>query len=101
MKSIEENTERLDLLQKTLEIEQRQQKRLMDLARQKQREKEEAERRKLFDATNTAAPTAATLDQDEVQSRQLIDEVAKTSPPNAPVVRVLTNINGNFMILIL
>lgn len=52
MKCIEENTERMGFLKKTLELEQRQKQRLIDISIQKEKDFEEAKRIKLFDGTH-------------------------------------------------
>lgn len=95
MKSIEENTERMDLLEKTLEVEEKQKKRLLDLTLQKEKELEKAHQNKLFEGNYST--NASVLDEEENQRKQLIDAMVSNNSntsSNGPVVRVLTNIQG-------
>ena len=94
MHSIQENTEKLDLLERTLLVEHKQKKRLEAIAIEKQKEIEEAHRRQMLEGFTNS--TAAVLDQEEVQRKELMDSMVRDSTPsNAPVVKILTNINGN------
>lgn len=89
--SIEENTERLDLLQKTVLLEEKQKKRLRDLAIQKEKEVEEANRRKLYEASTPSS----VLDHEERQRKELVDEMVQNSTPSlTPVVKVMSNMQG-------
>ena len=89
---IEENTEKLDLLEKTLLIEEKQKKRLQGIMSQNEKEKEEAARIQLFEGNN--ATTMSMLDQEESQRKELMDGLIRNSTPNAPVVKVLNSIQG-------
>ena len=94
MKCIEEHNERLDLLQKTLLVEERQKKRLLDLNIEKHNEIEEANQRKLYEG-NTNLTTTSMMDQEDSHSQQLLDEMAKASSTiNDPAVKVMTYVQG-------
>ena len=96
MQCIAENTERLDLLQKTLTVEQRQRKRLSDLSLEKQKEDEEAQRLSLYEA-NSSPPSV--LDQEDGIRKQLVEEMVKSSTPAiAPVVKCLSNVQGTILL---
>ena len=96
MKTIEENTERLDLLQRTLLLEERQNKRLIELSTQKEKEIENDQRKQMYEGYTNSTTTISKLDQEEAQRKLLVDEMVKTSTPsNAPTVKVLTNLQGN------
>ena len=96
MKCIEENTERMDLLEKTLQVEEKQKKRLLDLTLQREKDQEKANLSKLHEG-NMSASTSM-LDQEDAQRKHLVDEmVSNTTPSNAPVVRVLTNLQGIYI----
>ena len=91
-KCIEENTERLDLLEKSLAVELRQKKRLLDICVEKQRGEEESERQKLYEGNSS---TASLLDQEDAQRKELFDAmVQKTTLSIEPVVKVLSNVQG-------
>lgn len=97
MQSIEENSERLDLLQKTLEVEQSQKKRLLNESVRKTKEQEEENRLKLFAGSTSTPPS--TLNHEEAHSKELVDAMVQNSSPSlAPVVKVLTNVQGNLKI---
>lgn len=91
---IEENTEQLDLLQKTLEVEQRQKNRLLQISLQKERENENEKRKNLLDGTSTT--TNSLLDQEDTTRKELVQAMVENSNQcNGPVVKVLTNLQGN------
>lgn len=93
-KCIEENTERLDLLTKTLLVEERQKKRLQELSMKEQKESEEANRRQLFEGTNPNTPPSI-LDQEEANRKELMTEMIRhSSPSDGPAIKVLNNIQG-------
>ena len=93
MKLIEENTEQLDLLERTLIVEEKQKKRLQALALQKQQENEDFQRRQLFEG-HTTTPTTV-LEQEEAQRKELLDTMVRESThSNGTVVKVLTNLHG-------
>lgn len=96
MVCIEENTERLDLLQKTLEVEERQRKRLEDIKIKMENDFEETQRRSLYEGYTTCTTAASIMDQEDADRRQLMEEMVRHSTPsNAPTVKVLTNVQGN------
>lgn len=93
MKSIEENTEKLDLLERTLTLENNQKKRLQAIALKKQQELDESNRRDLFEGHTTS--TAALLNQEESHRKELMDTMIRESTSsNSTVVKVLTSVNG-------
>ena len=92
MTCIEENTERLDLMQKTLAVEEKQKKRLMEASIQKEQELQQANIMQLFEGNSTAD---SVLNQEEAHRKQLVDHMLKnTSPSIAPVVKVVNNVQG-------
>lgn len=93
---IEENTERLDLLQKTLAVEIKQSKRLQDIKVQMQKDIAETQRKRLYEGYSASTTTASILDQEDAERRQLLEELAKNSTSSdAPTVKVLNNVQGN------
>lgn len=94
MKCIEENTERLDFLQRCLEVEEKQRKRLLEISNNKKKEMEEVKQNQIYD--NNSTSTTEMLDQEDAIRKTLVEEMVKTSTPsNAPIVKVLTNLQGN------
>ena len=99
MKCIEEYTERLDLLERTLAVEEKRRKRLLELSLAQQKEREKAQRLELIEGNPTSN---SLLNQEDTQRKQLVDNmVQNSSPSNGPIVKVLTNVQGNVLILIL
>ena len=99
MKCIEENTERLDLLQKTLLLEEKQKKRLLDLSLEKKNEIVAGNLQKLYEGNNSTniSNTTNILDREEAQAKELVNYMVQNSTPSiAPVVKVLTNVQGIF-----
>lgn len=95
MQSIEENSERLTLLQKTLSVEHRQKKRLLDISIQKERQLEQANTAKLLEGYTNCTTTDSILDQEDALRKTLVDAMVKNSTPSdAPTVKVLTNMQG-------
>lgn len=95
MKSIEENSERLDLIQKTYLLEQKQKKRLLDLAIQKEREIAEANQKKLYDGTTSSN---SLLDQEDAHRKELFQAMNNSSTTAlTPVIRVLNNFQGKLI----
>ena len=95
MKCIEENSERLDLLQKTLSLEEKQKKRMLDLTIQKEMEIESANQLKLYDGAT--ATSNSILDQEDTIRKQLAESMNQSSTTAlTPVVRVLNNVQGNY-----
>ena len=91
---IEETTEKLDLLERTLIVENKQRNRLEALSLQKQKKNEEDDRKQLLDGHTTTPP--AILDQEDAQRKVLVEAMIRESTPsNGPVVKVLTNVHGN------
>lgn len=92
MKSMEENYERLDLLQKTLSLEEKQKKRLLETTIQKERELEKEQHLKLYDGTTT---NSSILDQEDSIRKELGQSMNQSSTTAlTPVVRVLNNVHG-------
>ena len=84
MKCIEENSECLDLLSKTLEVEQKQKKRLIEIGIEKE--------------NNIEVPNKnSILEEEEAQRKSLMDALLRTDTPSTgSVVKILTNIQGKF-----
>lgn len=96
MKCIEENSERLNLMEKTLLLEQKQKKRMIDLTKQEEKDIETATRRRLYDGYSSNV-NSSILDQEEAQRKELVKEMVETSTPLIePAVRVLQNVQGKF-----
>lgn len=94
MTYIEENTERLDLMVKTLALEEKQKKRLLEASMQQQKEKEESNRFQLYEG-NTNSTTTSMLQQEEAHRKELIDVMQQNvTPATAPIVRVVANVQG-------
>ena len=80
-------------MEKAREVEVKQRQRLQNISMQRQSLIEQTNRLRLFEENNTTA--ASILDQEDAQRKQLVDVMVRESTPsNAPVVRVLTNIQG-------
>ena len=95
-KLIEECSEKLDLLEKTLKIEEKQKKRLSDMTMEKEKEKERARTNQLYEGTLTTS--AAILDQEERHRKELVEDMVKNATSsNTPVVRCITNVQGILM----
>lgn len=92
MKCIEENTERLDFLQKSLEVEEKQKKRLLDISLEKKKEMEEAQTKQIYHGFSNSTMTM--FDQEEAIRKSLVEDMIKTAP-HTPTVKVLTNLQGN------
>lgn len=92
---IEENTEKLDLLERTLAVEEKQKKRFEQMIKEKEKEKEEALRRQLYEGSTASMSSSSILDKEDDQRKALMDALVRESSSNAPVVKVLTNIQGN------
>ena len=91
MQSIAENTERLDLLKRTLQVEERQKKRLLDLTNQRKKEMEEADRKNFLEGNLNTVD----FQKEEAERDQLIREmVQNSSKSDGPAVKVLVNIQG-------
>lgn len=92
MTSIEENTERLDLMQKTFAVEEKQKKRLLEISLQTEKNMEQANQTRLYEGTTT---NDSVLNQEEAHRKELVDAmVQSTTPATAPVVKVLNNVQG-------
>lgn len=96
--TIQENTERLNLLEKSLALEEKQMKRVMELSIQKKKDMEDADRKKLLQENSNNSNVSSILDLEDIQRKELVDTMVKTSTPsNGPVVKVLTNVQGNYI----
>ena len=96
MASIEENTERLDLMQKTLAIEEKQKKRVQEAIIQKQKQIEEANRMQLYEGNTNIN---SILTQEEAHRKQLVDVMMNNANPSiAPIVKVVNNVQGMLVI---
>ena len=94
MKCIEENSEQLDLLHKTLSLEAKQRKRLLQLTIEQDKQIEAAKNIRLHNG-NGYNPNSQVLDKEEAEGKELVRSmVQNASPAIAPVVRVLTNVQG-------
>ena len=68
-----------------------------DLSRQKQKELAEAHTLALYEGTLNS--TNSVLEQEEAVRKDLVDAMVNSSTPsNGPVVKVLTNVQGNLSI---
>ena len=98
MKLIEENSEKLDLLEKTLIVEERQKQRLAEVSVQNEKEQEIAKSAQLYDENSNSASTAS-LEQEDRQRKEIVHSmVVNSTPSNAPMVKCMTNIQGNIII---
>lgn len=98
MTLIEENTEMIDLWQKTLEVENRQKKRMVDMSSLKEKEKEMEKEAELLQG-NSSSHYA--LEQEESQRKTLVDDMIHKSNSNiGSVVKVLAHTQSNFHIII-
>ena len=96
MQSIEENTERLDLLQKSLAVEQKQKQRLFELSNNKKKELEEANRKRLYEVN---CATTSILDQEDSHRKELVENMVQNSATSlTPVVKVMTNVQGTYFL---
>lgn len=92
MLGIEECSEKLNFLEKTLAIEERQNKRRLELSQEKEKEQDESSSQQLC---GIHPSTQTVLDQEEALRKKLVDSmVQNTSSSNTPVVKVLTNLQG-------
>ena len=74
-------------------MEQKQKKRLNDIALQKEREIGESAKRQLYEG-NTTTPDSL-LHHEEAIRKQLMDEMIQHSTPSdGPTIKVLTNVQG-------
>ena len=86
------------MLQKTFALEERQKRRLLEIAIQNESDLETKKNSKLYEANNSNA-NHSLLDEEEAQGRELVRSmVQKSTPQIAPVVRVLNNVQGNFQL---
>lgn len=92
MTCIEENTERLDLMQKTLAVEEKQKKRLLEASIRTQNEIQRAKTTQLYEGNSTDS----ILNQEEAHRKELVDLMLhNTTPSITPIVKVLNNVQGN------
>lgn len=95
MKCIEENEERLDLLNKTLDLENKQKKRIREITSENEKEAADKDLKDLYE-NNSSNTTTSLLDQEESLRKQLVDSMIQSATPAiTPVVKVLTNVQGN------
>lgn len=80
------------MLEKTLLVEEKQRKRLQEIAMQNRKEKEADITNQLYEGSTTTANSI--LDQEEAQRKELMDSLVRDSTPDAPVVKVLNNVQG-------
>lgn len=93
MLSIEEYSERMDLLQKTAIAEEKQKKRILELKAEKQKKSNEEKMLNLL----SGATNSTNLEQEETQRKMLVDSMVRSATQsNAPIVRVLNNAQGTF-----
>ena len=91
MTSIQEYSERMDLLQKTAMVEEKQEKRIMELQAQKQKKMQEDKMLNLL----SSGTSSSVLDQEDIQRKMLLDSMVKAATPSTtPMVRVLNNTQG-------
>ena len=88
MKCIEENSERLDLLQKTFKVEEKQNRRLLEIALQKRKEMEEAQRNQIGGGFSTT--TMSMFDQEEAIRKSLVLQKMRVTSPKQCVVWKMT-----------
>ena len=70
------------------------------MAEQMKKEKEEATKRQLYEGSTASMSSSITLDQEDAQRKGLMDALIRDATPNAPVVKVLTNIQGIAVVLL-
>ena len=59
---------------------------------------EDADRKKLLQENSNNSNVSSILDLEDIQRKELVDTMVKTSTPsNGPVVKVLTNVQGNYI----
>lgn len=92
MASIEEYSERLDLLQKTAMVEEKQKKRISELQAQKHKQ---VEHEKILNLLGSGT-SSSILEQEDNQRKMLVDSMFKSATPSStPIVRVLNNVQGS------
>lgn len=97
MTSIEENTERLDLLQKTAVLEEKQRKRIIEINAEKDKD---LEQQKMINLLQQNRTSNSVLEQEEGHRNMLVEAMTRNSnSSNAPTVRVLTNVQGIILLL--
>lgn len=95
-KLIEESSEKLDLLEKTLLVDERQRQRLLTMTMEKEREREKARTLQLYDGTLYTPSTL--FEQEECHRKELVEEMMKSSTPsNMPIVRCINNVQGIYI----
>lgn len=92
MECIGENSERIELLEKTVVLENRQKKRMLDISIQKQKELEDSKSLALYEGTFSSSNSI--LEQEEAVRKELLDVMVTNPGSNGPVVKVLTNVQG-------
>lgn len=95
MSFIEENTELVELLKKTLEVEKKQEKRLSDLSEIKRMEELKQQEISLLDKTKTS-PNCV-LEQEEAHRNLLVEDMLqKSNSVVGPIVKVVAHTQGSF-----
>ena len=95
MKNMEECTEKMDLLEKTDAVEEKKKKRLLELALTKQKDQESAKQLNLYDGGSV---NNSLLNQEESQRKLVVEYMIRNSTPsNQPIVKCLTNVQGNYI----
>ena len=98
MTSIEEYSERMDLLQKTAMVEEKQKKRIMEMEAQKQKKNNEEKMLNLL----SSGTSSSVLEQEDAHRKMLQDSMVKSATPlTTPIVRVLNNTQGEYYLFFL
>ena len=98
MKSIEEDTEHMDLLEKMVELENKQKQRLWDISVQREKDLERDNVTKLYEGTQNPT-TSSILDQEEAHAKDLVAAMVSTkTTSNGPIVKVLSNVQGKYFL---
>lgn len=98
MKLIEENSEKLELLQKAVSLEMKQKNRLTADAVQKQKETEKNKLTELY--AGNSPSTSNALDFEDNQRRELVQSMVENSTQsNAPIVKCVSNMQGKKYLL--
>lgn len=97
MDNISDHYEKLDLFEKTLAIEERQNRRAHEYNLLEEAENNRERVKNLMSGNSTMG---SVLEQEDVQRRALVHEMNVNASENLkPVVKVLTNIQGNFLFI--
>lgn len=92
MENIEDYTEKLDLMQRTKNIELRQKQRIASMQALAEKEKEKEREKNLIDGFKTTTPSSV-LDQEDEQRKKLVHDMNINPSENLrPAVKVLNNV---------